>query len=281
MKPAFILCIAFIFCFSAAFPAKTMATEAKAPEYEITYWESVKNSTNPEMFQAYIDQFPDGLFVQLAKIRLKELAGAKPGEAPASTTQTAAPSGRTLPTDIVNLRSTPQKLANSDINDIVQKLKFYEKKRCPACDFANHLIDNGDGTVTDAKTGLMWEKQGSWNKLNMRRVKAYIDDLNRNKFGGRTGWRLPTVEELASLLESKYTERDWLYIDPMFGKDDYGNWLRTCWTSDTRNPDLGYEKGAWVVQFSSGTITTANWNDFERRESGNSSNFVRAVCSLK
>ena len=42
-------------------------------EVELTYWISIKDSRNPEMYQAYLKEYPNGRFVTLAKIKLKEL----------------------------------------------------------------------------------------------------------------------------------------------------------------------------------------------------------------
>src|SRR4029079_2919228 len=40
---------------------------------ELTYWDTVKKSTNPEDYQAYLRKYPDGQFADLAKNRLKTL----------------------------------------------------------------------------------------------------------------------------------------------------------------------------------------------------------------
>ena len=42
-------------------------------ERDILFWQEIKNSTFPEDFEAYLDQFPNGIFVTLAKIRLERL----------------------------------------------------------------------------------------------------------------------------------------------------------------------------------------------------------------
>ena len=48
---------------------------------ELTFWESIKNSTDPEDFNAYLQQFPAGTFALLAKNRLKSLTPpVKPSE---------------------------------------------------------------------------------------------------------------------------------------------------------------------------------------------------------
>jgi formylglycine-generating enzyme required for sulfatase activity len=45
---------------------------------ELAFWETIKNSTDPEDFNAYLKQYPKGKFVTLAKNRLKTLEAAQP-----------------------------------------------------------------------------------------------------------------------------------------------------------------------------------------------------------
>lgn len=109
----------------------------------------------------------------------------------------------------------------------------------------NEFSDNGDGTVTDRATGLMWQQSGSENRMTYNNVQAYVDKINLDKLGGYEDWRLPTIEELASLLENEEKNDD-LYIDPVF--DDKQWW---CWSSDRRSGG-----GVWYVNFNYGSI---NW----------------------
>jgi len=51
---------------------------------EIAFWESVRDSRNPAELQAYVDQFPNGTFVVLAKARLAALEKSAPAAAPAA-----------------------------------------------------------------------------------------------------------------------------------------------------------------------------------------------------
>ena len=46
---------------------------AATAEQENLFWQSVMNSTNPAMFEAYLAQFPSGVFRALAEARLAEL----------------------------------------------------------------------------------------------------------------------------------------------------------------------------------------------------------------
>lgn len=66
--------------------------------------------------------------------------------------------------------------------------------------------DNGDGTVTDNVTGLMWQKSADRNgdgkinatdKLTYNQAVASVSDF---KLAGYTDWRLPTIKEAYSLI---------------------------------------------------------------------------------
>lgn len=59
--------------------------------------------------------------------------------------------------------------------------------------------DNGDGTVTDLNTGLMWQQTPDFERHNYYDAFDYVDGLET---GGYTDWRLPTIKELYSLLNS-------------------------------------------------------------------------------
>jgi hypothetical protein len=56
--------------------------------------------------------------------------------------------------------------------------------------------DNGDGTVTDLNTGLMWQKSHDTNKRNLAESAAVVEAMT---LGGHDDWRLPTIKELYSL----------------------------------------------------------------------------------
>jgi hypothetical protein len=49
-----------------------------APDRELAFWESVKDSRNPADFQAYLDQYPSGTFAALARNRLAALQPQQP-----------------------------------------------------------------------------------------------------------------------------------------------------------------------------------------------------------
>ena len=47
--------------------------EPEADAVELAYWDTMKDSDNPDMFRAYLERYPDGAFAPLANVRLEEL----------------------------------------------------------------------------------------------------------------------------------------------------------------------------------------------------------------
>ena len=62
--------------------------------------------------------------------------------------------------------------------------------------------DNGDGTVTDLVTGLMWQ-QDPGEKMTYAQAVAGASNFN---LAGYTDWRLPTIKELYSLIQFSGTD---------------------------------------------------------------------------
>jgi len=67
---------------------------------------------------------------------------------------------------------------------------------------ASTYTDNGDGTVTDTSTDLMWQQVSSSSKT-WKEALVYCEGLN---LGGHTDWRLPNIKELQSLVDYSLRE---------------------------------------------------------------------------
>jgi len=79
----------------------------------------------------------------------------------------------------------------------------------------NNFEDNGNGTVTDQATGLMWMQDDNGEGLNWQEALAYAESF---VYGGYSDWRLPNVKELQSILDygrSPSTTNS-AAIDPIF-----------------------------------------------------------------
>lgn len=62
----------------------------------------------------------------------------------------------------------------------------------------NEFRDNGDGTVTDAVTGLTWTKSDSGSAMTWEEALAYAEKL---EFAGFDDWRLPDAKELQYIVD--------------------------------------------------------------------------------
>jgi TolB protein len=114
----------------------------------------------------------------------------------------------------------------------------------------------GIKVVIDHATDLMWEQSGSGTRMAWKETKGYIDTINAVGHAGFSDWRLPTVEELASLLEP-IGENKGLYIDPAFDPRQ-----SACWSSDESAVSLAVSQAytsptAWGVDYKRGTVFLA------------------------
>lgn len=78
---------------NASAPAGVAANETKLDpaSFELSYWETIKNSTDPLDFKSYLEKYPDGQFAALAKNRISSLdSSAKPVERTRAATEGSA-----------------------------------------------------------------------------------------------------------------------------------------------------------------------------------------------
>ncbi len=68
---------------------------------------------------------------------------------------------------------------------------------------AGACVDNGNGTVTDNNTGLMWQKDSA-GPINWHKAMSYAASLS---LGGHSDWRLPERNELSMLYHSVCKEK--------------------------------------------------------------------------
>ena len=67
------------------------------------------------------------------------------------------------------------------------------------------LVDNGNCTVTDPNSGLMWKKSDAW--LDTKRYytwqthQGYVDEINKDKFAGYDDWRIPSKADALTLFD--------------------------------------------------------------------------------
>ena len=89
---------------AASRPAAASATPAGSSAQENLFWQSIMNSTDPAEFEAYLQQFPNGVFSGLAEARLAGLRGSRVSAAPAGAGTIATGDTRPQTRDRVPLR---------------------------------------------------------------------------------------------------------------------------------------------------------------------------------
>jgi len=65
----------------------------------------------------------------------------------------------------------------------------------------NDFIDNGNETITDNATGLMWSKSDNGVGLNWEEALNWVYQKNQETFLGYNDWRLPNAKELQSIVD--------------------------------------------------------------------------------
>ena len=127
--------------------------------------------------------------------------------------------------------------------------------------------DNGDGTITDNRTGLMWEKLSNDGSIHDRdalmawgNAFTKIQSLNTANFAGHDDWRLPNVIELTTLVNygtqipaisaafASDCPQDCtvLTCSCIGSQDPIGYWTSTTYENGSNG------SGAWAILFAGG-----------------------------
>jgi hypothetical protein len=125
----------------------------------------------------------------------------------------------------------------------------------------SNFVDNGNGTINDQGTGLMWAQSDSGVGMDWEHALAWAQTRNGEKFLGYSDWRLPNTKELQSLVdytrsaEASATANVGPAINPLFkitsitneaGAADYPYF----WTSTSARAASGaLFNSAWYVAF--------------------------------
>ncbi len=151
----------------------------------------------------------------------------------------------------IGLRSSYKKLSVSQVQSMpLISIRKKEEWGLYGYSTINNEYDlktiNGDKVVIDHATSLMWHQSGSSDYMKWNKANDWVKSLNSRGYAGHHDWRLPTVEEAASLLESS-KRNGYLYIDAVFSNKQ--SWI---WTGDKYGSEA-----AWDVYFGLGGVY---WN---------------------
>lgn len=131
----------------------------------------------------------------------------------------------------------------------------------PATAPMSRFKDGGNGTLVDTQSKRVWLRcslgmnwngsscEGSSLTYDWSGAEAAMAELNARQAGGRSNWRLPTVEELNSIVE-KQCFKPAISLDAFPFSPEAGFWSATA--AAGRNPR------AWIVHFLHGEQYIAN-----------------------
>jgi hypothetical protein len=113
---------------------------------------------------------------------------------------------------------------------------------------SDRMSDNGDGTVSDSATGLVWQQTDDNTLRTWAEALQYCEDL---ELAGQSDWRLPNVKELVSI--SDKDARDPAIDESVFGISDVVDYEHYPYYSST--PSTAYNPVIWGVDFQFGQTT--------------------------
>ncbi len=236
--------------------AKPVSKPAPKPapvvDHDREAWQSAEKCGTAACFRAYLEDYPKGRYARMARARLEPKS-----ESESRPKAVERPSSRSRP---------------------IQAL------------LADRYRDNGDGTVTDVKTRLQWMRcslgqtwrggtcVGEAKKHAWQAALDAADTLNRQGgYAGRQDWRVPTKEELLTLVYcSSGQPKTWNdtgqlcrgdYERPTLYQSVFPNTpVELYWSSSSY---AYYPDFAGVVNFSNGYVFAGN------RSGGNHARLVR------
>ncbi|MCP4108217.1 MAG: DUF1566 domain-containing protein [Desulfobacteraceae bacterium] len=137
----------------------------------------IKLTDNIQEVEKYIKKYPSGAYVKNAKSLLRVLLNKKKRK-----------------DDYIRKEEERKARAKAAL----QNIKAFAQRS------GRRFVDNGNGTVSDTKTGLMWTALNSG--MHLGRCVDYhtgLDYVNSLKTGGHRDWRLPSVNELITIYKNK------------------------------------------------------------------------------
>ena len=156
---------------------------------------------------------------------------------------------------------------NSEIIDPPQEGEPFYGQDAQYTSNVPSYTDNGDGTITDNVTGLVWAQDLSPIPMDWEEAQAYVESLN---IGGRTDWRLPNIKELWSIRDFS---QGWPWLDTNYfnlvGDGSQGaqqhSWSSNYYLVDT---DEAVKNVAFVVNDWTGHIKALGGKRYVRAVSG-------------
>jgi serine/threonine-protein kinase len=135
------------------------------------------------------------------------------------------------------LRVSPVRVSGADARRVFNVNELWQPVHYTPTSF----IHQGNKTVMDKATGIIWQRNDFGYPVNRQEADEVISAMNTRRFGGLSCWRLPTVNELLSLVSGSTLTADDCHPDT---PDTSRNWY---WSCDRRS-----EQTSWYVNIRPG-----------------------------
>jgi len=162
---------------------------------------------------------------------------------------------KTKRVSIPSLRSSPIRASGSNAKKIFSVNDIWQ----PQLYFGNDFKKRDEETVLDNSTGLIWQLTNSDYPVDRDEANTIIETLNAIEYGGLSTWRLPTVNELLTLVKDPTSPQNTSLNLPLQINQDWS------WSCDRRT-----NKTSWYVNTGLGYV---GWQDDSCRY------YVQAVSS--
>lgn len=137
-------------------------------------------------------------------------------------------------------------LSKTDVIKLIKEKGFFDSNWNKNSSFKNKFqlkLFSSVPVVIDAAAGLMWHPAGSPGFMSLERANRWLRELNESGYAGFSDWRLPTLEEAASLLQKRKNKSSF-YIDPGFSPEQ-----QCIYTGDGTE-----DNRVWLVDFKGGNV---------------------------
>jgi hypothetical protein len=215
--------------------------------------DDLKNNLSPELFEHFqsgklakwlrvrkLEEQANAVEKLLAEVHDREVQSFKGlielfgGETDVDSLRTEIAERKKMSSAIQNSDDEIEQLKvafEQEIEVLKAKIEQLKNPPKPKETVIENFIHNDDGTVTDIKTGLMWQQKEQTRYVYTSDVA--VESAKSSNFAGYNDWRLPTIDELKSFIDIEFKQTHPKLI--------YFNELKFCFWSSSR------DVSAWSV----------------------------------